>query len=117
MTSAIGNPMMIASTINLRAQFGISKIGKTCVVTWTNSQPTIAPLQLGEEVAVVHCFALTCQSLFNIWDLYDTALCLRIVRIFYHGYVQFFLAFAEGDVCRTITCGDFEDVQKLALWR
>src|SRR5213075_3046792 len=42
MTKATGNPMMIASTINRRAQFGISKIGKTWVVTWTNSQPTTA---------------------------------------------------------------------------
>src|SRR5437762_14350147 len=42
MTSAIGKPMIIASTISLRAQFGITKIGKNCVVTWNNSQQTTA---------------------------------------------------------------------------
>jgi hypothetical protein len=30
-TSAIGNPIAIANTINRTAQFGISKNGKTCV--------------------------------------------------------------------------------------
>jgi len=29
-------------TINRTAQFGISKNGKTCVATWTSSQPTTA---------------------------------------------------------------------------
>jgi hypothetical protein len=42
MTKAIGNPITIANTINRTAQLGISKNGKTCVATWTNSQPTTA---------------------------------------------------------------------------
>jgi len=39
-TTAMGNPITIASTINRTAQFGISKNGKTCVATWVKSQPT-----------------------------------------------------------------------------
>src|SRR5205809_115397 len=42
MTSAIGNPITITSTINRTAQFGISKNGNTWVATCTNSQPTLA---------------------------------------------------------------------------
>ncbi len=41
-TSAIGNPITIASTTRRTAQFGISKNGKTCVATCTSSHPTIA---------------------------------------------------------------------------
>src|SRR6266705_279674 len=60
-TSAIGNPITTASTINRMAQLGISKNGKT-LRGGLDQQPAnnrirnrdlvnIAPLQLGEEVA------------------------------------------------------------------
>src|SRR6266498_2174242 len=58
-----------------------------------------------------------CQRLLNILNLHDAALCLRVVWILYHSHVQIVLIFAECDVRRTITCGDFEDVQKLAVRR
>src|SRR5437899_7547119 len=57
------------------------------------------------------------DPLLQIWYLYDTALCLRVLWILHHSYVQFFLAFAEGDVCCAITGGDLKYVQKLALRR
>src|SRR6266705_2138744 len=50
------------------------------------------------------------EPLFHICDLYDTALCLRVLWILYHGHVQFFLAFAEGDVGCPVTGGDLKYV-------
>src|SRR5207248_1916136 len=49
--------------------------------------------------------------------LYDAAFCLRVLWILHHGHVQFFLAFAECDVCCAITRGDLKYVQKLAVRR
>ena len=46
----------------------------------------------------------------HICDLYDTALCLRVLWILYHSHVQFFLAFAECDDCCAITRGDLKYV-------
>src|SRR5207245_5775282 len=57
------------------------------------------------------------NPLLHICDLYDTALCLRVLWILYHSHVQFFLAFAECDVCCAITRGDLKYVQKLAVRR
>src|SRR6266516_6196460 len=57
------------------------------------------------------------KPLLHICDLYDTALCLRVLWILHHSHVQFFLAFAECDVCCAITRGDLKYVQKLALRR
>ena len=62
-------------------------------------------------------FATNKNPLFHICDLYDTALCLRVLWILHHSHVQFFLAFAERDVCCAITCGDLKYVKKLALRR
>ena len=50
------------------------------------------------------------NPLFHICDLYDTALCLRILWILDHCHVEFFLAFAECDVCCAITRGDLKYV-------
>jgi hypothetical protein len=50
------------------------------------------------------------RALLHIWDLYDTALCLRVLWVLHHRHVQFFLAFAEGDVCCAITRGDLKYV-------
>src|SRR6266516_2755041 len=55
--------------------------------------------------------------LLHICDLYDTALCLRVLWILHHSHVQFFLAFAECDVCCAITRSDLKYVQKLAVRR
>src|SRR5437870_6129892 len=55
--------------------------------------------------------------LLHVCDLYDAALGLRVLWILDHGHVQFFLAFAEGDVGGAITRGDLKYVQKLALRR
>src|SRR5213076_2564273 len=57
------------------------------------------------------------NPLLHIGDLYDTALCLRVLWILHHRHVQFFLAFAECDVCCAITRGDLKYVQKLAVSR
>src|SRR6476646_6250432 len=57
------------------------------------------------------------NPLFHIWDFDDTALCLRVLWILHHRHVQFFLAFAESDVCCAITRGDLKYVEKLALRR
>src|SRR5438105_7001483 len=57
------------------------------------------------------------NPLLHICYLYDTALCLRVLWIFYHSYVQFFLAFAECDVCCAITRENLKYVQKLAVRR
>src|SRR5213596_414401 len=53
----------------------------------------------------------------NILDLHDAALRLRVLWILHYCHVQFVLIFAEGDVSRAIACGNFEDVEKLALRR
>src|ERR1700720_65212 len=57
------------------------------------------------------------NPLLHICDLYDTALCLRVLGILHHRHVQFFLALAEGDVCCAITRGDLKYVQQFALRR
>src|SRR6058998_2780835 len=62
-------------------------------------------------------FATSKNPLLHICDLYDTALCLRVLWILHHCHVQFFLAFAEGNVCCAVTGGDLEYVQKLAVRR
>src|SRR5260370_26880666 len=62
-------------------------------------------------------FATSKNPLLHICDLYDAALCLRVLWILHHGHVQFFLAFAECDVCCAITRGDLKDVEKLAVRR
>src|SRR5437899_12164798 len=54
------------------------------------------------------------NPLLHIFDLYDTALSLRVLWILHHSHVQFFLAFAECAVCCAITRGDLKYVQKLA---
>jgi hypothetical protein len=51
-------------------------------------------------------FVRSDRSLLHIRNLYDAAFCLRIFRILYYSHVQFFLAFAEGDVCCAIPRGD-----------
>jgi hypothetical protein len=53
-------------------------------------------------------FTANRNPLFHICDLYDAALCLRVLWILHHGHVQFFLAFAERDVCCAITRGDLK---------
>jgi hypothetical protein len=50
------------------------------------------------------------NPLLHICDLYDAALCLRVLWILYHSHVQFFLAFAECDVGCAITGGDLKYV-------
>ena len=50
------------------------------------------------------------KPLLHICDLYDAALCLRVLCILYHSHVQFFLAFAEGDVGCAVTGGDLKYV-------
>jgi hypothetical protein len=50
------------------------------------------------------------NPLLHICDLYDTALCLGVLWILDHSHVQFFLAFAESDVCCAITRGDLKYV-------
>src|SRR2546430_5159683 len=62
-------------------------------------------------------FATEKNPLLHIGDLYDTALCLRVLWILHYSHVQFFLAFAECDVCCAITRGDLKYVQKLAVRR
>ncbi len=57
------------------------------------------------------------NPLLHIRDLYDAALCLRVLWILHHSHVQFLLAFAECDVCCAITRGDLKYVQKLAVRR
>src|SRR5207302_7819820 len=57
------------------------------------------------------------NPLLHICDLYDTALCLRVLRILHHGHVQFLLAFAEGNVCCAITRGNLKYMEKLAIRR
>src|SRR5437016_3032270 len=57
------------------------------------------------------------SPLLHICDFYYTALCLRVLWIFHHSHVQFFLAFAEGDVCCAVTRGDLKYVEKLAFRR
>src|SRR6266516_744699 len=57
------------------------------------------------------------KPLLHIWDLYDTALCLRVLWIIHHRHVQVFLAFAECDVCCAVTGGDLKYVEKLAVRR
>src|SRR5437868_7589965 len=54
---------------------------------------------------------------FHIWNLYDTALCLRVLWILHYRHVQFLLAFSECDVCCAITRGDLKYVKKPALRR
>jgi hypothetical protein len=48
------------------------------------------------------------NPLLHICDLDDTALCLRVLWILHHSYVQFFLAFTECYVCCAITRGDLK---------
>src|SRR5439155_9664143 len=55
--------------------------------------------------------------LLQVCDLYDTDPCLRVLWILHYSHVQFFLAFAECDVCCAITRGDLKYVQKLAVRR
>src|ERR1700730_13763126 len=55
-------------------------------------------------------FATSKNPLLHICDLYDTALCLRVLWILHCSHVQFFLAFAECDVCCAITRGDLKYV-------
>src|SRR6266446_151879 len=55
------------------------------------------------------------NPLLHICDLYDTALRLRVLWILHHCHVQFFLAFAEGNVCCAVTRGDLKHVQQLAV--
>src|SRR5438094_10604754 len=62
-------------------------------------------------------FATSKSPLLHVWDLYDAAFCLRVLWILYHGHVEFFLAFAEGDVRCAITRGDLKYVQKLTVGR
>src|SRR5438552_16741376 len=64
-----------------------------------------------------HPIATSKNPLLHIWDLYDAALCLRVLWILHHCHVQFFLAFAECDVCCAVTRGDLKYVQKLAVRR
>jgi len=59
-------------------------------------------LRLGEYFAP--------SKLLHVCDLYDTALCLRVLWILHHSHVQFFLAFTEGYVCCAITRGDLKYV-------
>src|SRR5437762_6802932 len=62
-------------------------------------------------------FATNKNPLLHICDLYDAALCLRVLWILHHSHVQFFLAFAEGDVGCAVARGDLKDVEQLALRR
>src|SRR5437870_9414431 len=62
-------------------------------------------------------FATGKNPLLHICDLYDAAFCLRVLWILHHCHVQFFLAFAEGDVCCAITSRNLKYVEKLAVGR
>src|SRR6266699_4293444 len=62
-------------------------------------------------------FAASKNPLLHICDLYNAAFCLRVLWILHHSHVQFFLAFAERDVCCAITRGDLKYVEKLAVRR
>src|SRR5438132_13383878 len=62
-------------------------------------------------------FVTSKNPLLHICDLYDAALCLRVLWILHHGHVQFFLAFAERDVGCAIARGDLKYVQELAIGR
>jgi hypothetical protein len=55
------------------------------------------------HIATTRSFATNKDPLLHIRDLYDTALCLRVLWILHHSHVQFLLAFAEGNVCCAIT--------------
>ena len=55
--------------------------------------------------------------LLHIGDLYDTAFCLWVLGILHRGYVQIFLAFAEGDIGCAISGRDGKDVEQIALRR
>src|SRR5436309_9274986 len=72
--------------------------------------PTICP-------RLARSFATNKNPLLHVCDLYDTALCLRVLWILHRCHVQFFLAFAECDVGCAITRGDLKYVQKLAVRR
>jgi hypothetical protein len=61
--------------------------------------------------------ALCDRALLHIWDLNDTTLCLGVLWILHHSHVQFFLPFAECDVCCAITRSDLKHVEKLAFRR
>jgi hypothetical protein len=69
----------------------------------------VVPLQLGEEVVRVHRNMPAGPKLLNILDLYDAAFGPRVLWILHHRHVQLVLVFAEGDIGRAISCGDFED--------
>src|SRR5438046_985730 len=60
---------------------------------------------------------LIVTPLLHICDLYDAALCLRVLWILHHSHVQVFLPFAKGNVCCAITRGDLKYVEKLAVRR
>ena len=64
----------------------------------------------GVTLDVTAKFLAEKKPLLHICDLYDTALCLRVLWILHHSDVQFFLAFAECDVCCAITRGDLKYV-------
>ena len=55
-------------------------------------------------------FATSKNPLLHICDLYDAALCLRVLWILHHRHVQLFFAFAECDICCAITRGDLKYV-------
>jgi hypothetical protein len=57
------------------------------------------------------------STLLDICDLHDAASRLGVVWILDYSYVNISFAFAEGDVRRPITGGDFEYMQKFPPWR
>src|SRR5204862_6499827 len=59
----------------------------------------------------------TRHSLPDILDLHDAAFGLLVLWILYHRHVQFLFIFAERNVCRAITCGNFKDVEQLPVRR
>src|SRR5438093_9287950 len=57
------------------------------------------------------------QRLLNILNLHDAAFGLRVLWILHHRHVQFLFIFAECNVCRAITWGNFKDVEQLPVRR
>src|SRR6184192_2953269 len=84
-------------------------------VQWKTASQELRPSSF--DSCVTSSIATNKNPLLHICDLYDAALCLRVLWILHHCHVQFFLAFAEGDVCCAITSRNLKYVEKLAVGR
>src|SRR6266849_8927575 len=76
-----------------------------------NVQWNFLPSQSRETPSI----ATSKNPLLHICDLYDTALCLRVLWILHHRHVQFLRIFAECDVCCAIARGDLNTCRSLPL--